>query len=1209
MGQMDHSDSVEEAILQTQENLRLLLMQHKRENWLQQGNIRIAEILNGDKEIKLFAQELINFLCEYLKCFGGTFYTHEGQNKLLLQYAMGTNENLQKEVKAEHTYFAQAIQKKSAVIIENISDSNFNLNRSLLNTGNISLIIIPLYVNQEFKGIIELSKFGEFSEMDSTFVEVNSKPISIYLNSLSAKDKLECLLEILDSKEQELQNRINAINKATLMLEFSTEGKIISVNDLFLKLSQYNEEELIGKHHDILSVKNETNNESANLLWEELKEGKNFKGEYQIQTKDGSALWVQASYTPVSDKNGNFYKVIIIGYDITLTKIQQTQIADISLSLKQQIEVLNKAAIVSETDAEGNILYVNDLFCKISGYEREELIGKNHRMLKSGKQPDGLFVGMWKALKMGLTWQGEILNKSKDGSYYWVDSTITPFKNKDGVIEKFVAIRFDITKQKESEALKKQTEALLLTQKDLEEANTELEAQSQKLQASEEELRVQQEELMQSNKELEEKSKLLTEKNHSFDLKNKELTEATKALEKKTAELELSSKYKSEFLANMSHELRTPLNSIILLSRLMNDNMEGNLSEDQLEYVSVINKAGNNLLELINDILDLSKIESGKMDINAETINLENLKNDIEKLFGPLSREKKINFSVVLDKSCPASIYTDRMRLDQVLKNFLSNAFKFTPEGTVKLEIKTSPDHTITFSVKDNGIGIPEEKQAMVFEAFKQADGSTKRKYGGTGLGLSISKEIAHLLGGHIGLESKPGNGSCFSLHIPTHYSENKLLEKSHEVLPAPIPSPTPSTRKSKNKDEVTEVHLDDDRKLIHSSDKTILVVEDDIILAKTYMAEARAKGFKVLVAMNGSDAVILAKKYLPSGIILDINLPQKNGWEVLKEVKEFAETSHIPVHIVSSESIQLQQGSEAGAVGVSPKPLTHEAIQQVLKSLDFTQHHKGNKILVISDKSEHRQAMENYLVEQGIAADAVDTDKNLEIQLDKIKPSLVILDISMRKIKITDIMTILKKHYSGESISVIILSSGYLSPLEQKRLNDFKENFNIRIVRNYADIASEIGLFFNYLVSSKKERKMRPPIRSSKILENRSILIVDDDNQNLLSIGGLLEMQGAKVFKAKDGKEALEIFGGDSGIELIIMDIMMPVMDGYETMKELRELPHGKKIPIITLTAKSQADEREKCLKAGASDFISKPVDVDQLIGLAKVWLTQNNN
>jgi len=928
-------------------------------------------------------------------------------------------------------------------------------------------------------------------------------------------------------------------------------------------------------------------------FWTDLKAGKGTSGEYRRRTKNDDIVWIQASYNPVFDKSGKVYKVIKIGYDITEMKNQRTEIDKMTLQLNQQVAALNKSAIVSETDADGNIIYVNDLFCAISEYSREELIGKNHRILKSGKQPDGIFKGMWKAITMGLTWQGEIINISKNGNYYWVETTIMPFKDQTGKIEKYVAIRFDISKQKESEALKRQTEALLAAQRDLEESNTELEAQSQKLQASEEELRVQQEELMQSNKELEEKTKLLEEKNHAFDEKNKLLIETGKDLQRKSEELALSSKYKSEFLANMSHELRTPLNSIILLSKLLTDNLEENLSTDQIEYVSVIHKAGNNLLELINEILDLSKIESGKMDINPETIILSEFKKDTEDLFLPLSKDKEIDFSINITTDCPKEIFTDRMRIDQVIKNLLSNAFKFSAKGKVALNVTMQNSNLITFAVADTGIGIPKEKQALVFEAFQQADGSTKRKYGGTGLGLSISREIAHLLGGNIQLESEPGQGSTFSITIPVNYSEKDNVnadEQSPKLVTA--------------EETIPEIEFDDDRHQINSNDKSILIVEDDVITAKVVQQAARARGYKTVVAVNGKQGVDYAKKYIPSGIILDINLPIKNGWDVLKEVKSFAETKKIPVHILSSEDIDKNKSKLAGAIDFTAKPVDDNRLNSIFSTLDDLMNGNSGKIILFSDIEEHRLSMENFLNEKQLDVVSINPESDLSSAPAKEHTAAILIDMDFKKAKVSKFLEKIKPQFGGQSIPVIIFCNTYLSSLDQKRIHQFEDAFIIKIVKNYTGITDEIGLFLNYVNKGNISKTIKPAIITAKLLENKKILVVDDDEQNRFSIGKLLETNKALIIQAKNGKEAIEMWNTNNDIDVILMDIMMPEMDGYEATGEIRKLNGGEQVPIIALTGKTQADEREKCIKSGCSDYLTKPIDADFLISLIKIWL-----
>jgi len=475
---------------------------------------------------------------------------------------------------------------------------------------------------------------------------------------------------------------------------------------------------------------------------------------------------------------------------------QQRELETIKIELEQQIGCLNETAIVSEADADGNITFVNDNFCELSGYKREELIGKNHRILKSGKQSDGLFVGVWKAISLGRVWKGKVLNKKKGGKgYYWMDTTIMPFKDIKGNVIKYVAIRFDITDQiEQQEKLKRQAKELLVSEEELTENNNVLEAQARKLQASEEELKAQQEELLQSNQELEEKGQLLEEKNASVNEKNTALENAKIELQEQTAELERTSRYKSEFLANMSHELRTPLNSILLLSKLMSDNTNQNLTPDQIEFSKVIHNSGNGLLELINEILDLSKIESGKMELHIEEVSIENIKSNLIGMLSPIASSKGIKFTVEIDKNAFDKITTDRLRLGQVLKNLLSNAVKFTRKGNVTLRVYTpvkrknfqkttlKPGEVIAFEVTDTGIGIPQDKLQLIFEPFQQADGSTRRQYGGTGLGLSISREIVDLLGGELVLESTEGKGSSFTLYLPINGKETILVDDTSHV-------------------------------------------------------------------------------------------------------------------------------------------------------------------------------------------------------------------------------------------------------------------------------------------------------------------------------------------------------------------------------------------------------------------------------------------
>ena len=1200
---MKTTDSVGNAINQMQENLMHLSQQHSENIWIQNGRTQIMEVLRGDKTMEYFAHELITGLLDFMNGQIGTFYTVNNEQQLVLVYYSGTAGEVPRMIEKDNSYIGQAISRKKVIVLNDVVKDFFKVHTSLGSTMAVSTAIIPLYSNEQLIGLIEIGKLNPFTPIEQRFIESIASPIGIYSNSILGKNALEKMLQELDAKEQELQNQIKAINKSTLVIEFDTDGNIKSVNDLFLQIMGFEREELVGKHHKTLVDKNIDYASEYSHFWKNLNSGNSETGEFRRITKNNKPVWLQASYSPVFDKTGKVYKIIKIGYDITELKQQRQELGNMALKLNQQIDVLNKAAIVSETDADGNIIFVNDFFCAISEYSREELIGKNHRILKSGKQPDGLFKGMWKAVSSGLTWQGEILNVSKTGKLYWVETTIMPFKNKEGKIEKYVAIRFDITKQKESEALKRQTELLLASQKELEEANAEMEAQTQKLQASDEELRVQQEELMQSNMELEEKTKLLEEKNHAFNEKNNLLEIVSEDLKKKAEQLTLSSKYKSEFLANMSHELRTPLNSILLLSKLMQDNLDENLNEDQIEYATVINKAGTSLLELINDILDISKIESGKMDVNAETFTLEKFKEDIVSLFSPISKDKEIEFLVSVAADCPENIYTDKMRLDQVVKNLLSNAFKFSPKGKVHLNISIDQDSKmVSFSVVDTGIGIPKDKQNLVFEAFQQADGSTRRQYGGTGLGLSISREIAHLLGGEITLESEPGKGSNFTINIPANYSiENpsKLKKQNHSAKHA-IAETIGGSAKVSAENTIT---ISDDRNNIDKNDKSILIVEDDIHFAKALQTSAKSRGYKVIVATNGNDAIALAKQHIPGGMILDMHLPYKNGWEVLKELKEFAATKHIPVHIVSSEDLDTKSIKESGAFDFTNKPISENNLQHLFESLEKIASKEHGKIALFSDRLEHGLAMNEFLKEKIIEVVFFNPEDDLNDVFVSEPFDAIVIDIDARRAKVSNLLEKLSKLMPNKHMPVIVLCNTYLSSLDLKRINQYNESFILKIVKSYSSVIDEISLFLHY-ISKHQSTTMRPTVITSKILENKSILVVDDDYENRFSIGKILEAQKAHIIYATNGKEALEQWKTNPDISLILMDVMMPEMDGYDAMSEIRRLENGKQVPIISITARTQADERQKCIDSGASDYVSKPIDADLLVSLVRIWI-----
>jgi signal transduction histidine kinase/DNA-binding response OmpR family regulator/CHASE3 domain sensor protein len=752
-----------------------------------------------------------------------------------------------------------------------------------------------------------------------------------------------------------------------------------------------------------------------------------------------------------------------------------------------------------------------------------------------------------------------------------------------------------------------QSEELQAQHSELESLNTELEAQAEKLQASEEELKVQQEELTEANQELQERSKLLEEKNELVVSRNIEI-------QKKSEELALNAKYKSEFLANMSHELRTPLNSILLLSRLLGENNDSNLRPDQIEFAKVIQSSGNSLLLLIDDILDLSKIESGKMELEYETVALEEIARDINMTFAPIADEKKIRFTIQLEKEAPIAIETDKLRLEQIIKNLASNAIKFTNEGFVEVSILNSPDRNdyLDIKVKDTGIGIPSEKQQLVFEAFQQADGSTRRKYGGTGLGLSISRQLAVLLRGDIKLESESGGGSTFTLSIPKSKQvadeaaarEAEITEDDTDEIIQPSAAPPPPSSGEYIALQIPEP-IPDDRDSLGENDKVILIIEDDTPFANALLEFTRKKGYKGLIAVRGDHGIELAKQFRPIGILLDIQLPVRSGWEVMAELKADKLTRHIPVHIMSSFEVK-KQSLLSGAIDFINKPMAFERMDNIFRKIEFYLQKDSKKVLIIEDNSKHAEALSYFLGTHqinSVISNKVDT--GLE-SLQQNEVDCVILDMGIPDIKAYETLEALKISKGMENVPVIIFTGKSLSRSEEARIKKYADSIVVKTAHSYRRILDEVSLFLHLMEESKdkdrsKSGKSQP---LSEVLQSKKVLIADDDVRNIFSLTRALEQHQMQVMAAIDGKEALAALEKNPDTNIILMDMMMPEMDGYETIARIRKHPKWKNLPIIAVTAKAMTGDREKCIQAGASDYISKPVDLDQLISLLRIWL-----
>ena len=746
-----------------------------------------------------------------------------------------------------------------------------------------------------------------------------------------------------------------------------------------------------------------------------------------------------------------------------------------------------------------------------------------------------------------------------------------------------------------------QSEELQTQHSELENLNSELETQAQKLQASEEELRVQQEELRQTNEELEERSALLEEKNAD--------------IQKKAEDLAVATRYKSEFLANMSHELRTPLNSILLLSRLLTENNDKNLNTDQIEYAKVIQSSGNGLLGLIDEILDLSKIEAGKMELEYKQVLIQELAEDLNALFKPLADDKKIDLKFIVQKDVPQVIETDPMRLDQILKNLLSNAIKFTEKGAVTLEIKKVPgeDKLIRFDVTDTGIGIPKEKQQLVFEAFQQADGSTKRKYGGTGLGLSICKQLSKLLNGKLNLESEPGKGSTFSLYLPVvkmNMSQSSVIEmfNQKEKITGKENS-VPQLEEDSSKKLFIPTAIPDDRDTISKTDKCILIIEDDTVLAKALLEYSRKKGYKGLVSVRGDEGLDLALRYKPMGVLLDIHLPVKSGWEVMEELKANPQTKHIPIHIMSATKAKNESLTK-GATNFIDKPIAFEQISDVFKKIEYIVNNKSKKVLIIEENPKHAKALAYFLETFHINSDV---KSNIQEGVEALKNEAldcVILDMEISNIKSYSLLEEAKTSSGIENLPIIIFTGKNLSTTEEQRIKQYADSIIVKTAHSYQRVLDEVSLFLHLVEGEHGNRKndFKKLGALNQILNEKTVLVVDDDVRNIFSLSKSLEKLKMHVITAVDGKEAMKKLNENPNVDAVLLDMMMPQMDGYQTATKIREQPRWKNLPVIAVTAKAMSGDREKCIEAGASDYITKPIDIDQLLSLLRVWLYYKN-
>jgi CheY-like chemotaxis protein/HAMP domain-containing protein/GAF domain-containing protein len=825
--------------------------------------------------------------------------------------------------------------------------------------------------------------------------------------------------------------------------------------------------------------------------------------------------------------------------------------------------------------------------------------------------------------------------------------------------------------QKLTQELQSQSKELQLQQEELKRSNSELEAQAKTLRQSEELLKEQQEELQQVNEELEEKASLLAEQNQKVEQKNREVEGARLALEEKAEQLALSSRYKSEFLANMSHELRTPLNSLLILAKLLSDNKENNLTPKQVEFAQTIHSSGTDLLNLINEILDLSKVEAGKMEVNVTDVPVQDIESFTRRSFEQVAQQKGLTLTVDVQPEVPSTIVTDGQRLQQVIKNLLSNAFKFTDQGGVTLTIRKAEkgkrfasrildqaDTVIAFAVSDTGVGIPKDKQQLIFEAFQQADGTTSRKFGGTGLGLTISRQIAALLGGEIRVESTPGRGSTFTLFLPGRYvdpepnreestSPARRREswggggsggsrgRSSGAARAPAPASSGAAPSgggadagwsqggtsaavapayAGDEDDVLMSRdslprpegFDDDRDAIEAGDRTLLIIENDANFSKVLLEMAREKGFKGLCALDGEAGLKLAHAFEPDAITLDIDMPGMDGWAVLDRLKHHPQTRHIPVHIITGIR-ERQQGLKSGALAYLEKPVTKEALDESFARIADFIDSSVKRLLVVEDDETQRQSMIELIQHEDVEITAVASAEDALRELSTGHFDCMVLDLGLKDMNGFELLETVKANPQMRDLPIIIYTGKDLSQAEETKLRKFAETIIVKDVKSPERLLDETALFLHRVEAKLPEQKRRMLERlhnADAVFAGKRVLVVDDDVRNIFSLTSMLEDHGMQVSFAENGKDALTLLRERQDFDLVLMDVMMPEMDGYETTRAIRDMPSLKSLPIIALTAKAMKGDREKCIAAGASDYITKPVDTEQLLSLMRVWL-----
>ncbi len=1154
-------------IVRNLKTLKIAEIDTAGKNWMLSGNAELNKKLKGDQTIEELSNNTITFLCTYLKAnIGAVYQYNDHENALILsgQYAFTSPRETRVKFALNEGLIGQAAQEKKQISLTDLSDNPLRITSSVLNVQPKHLLITPFLLEGKTVGVIEMGRLTDFNETEIEFINVSMDSIAISVNSAIARKQIQDLLAETQLQSEEKEKRAAELGIANKELAYQNDEKEKRASELGIankELAFQNDEKEkraaeLGIANKELAYQNDEKEKRASELGIANKELA-----FQNDEKEKRAAELSIANKELAYQNDEKEK-----------RAAELGIANKELAY-QNDEKEKRAAELGIANKE--LAYQNDEKEKRAselGIANKELAFQNDEKEKRAAE-----LGI---ANKELAYQND--EKEKRASELAIANKELAFQNDEK--EKRAAELGIINKE-----LSTQSEELQVQQEELKQMNEELEEQAQNL-------KQQQEELQMTNEELEEQTQ-------SLEIKNIEVEAARSDIEKKTKQLEISSKYKSEFLANMSHELRTPLNSLLILSKDLSENRNKNLDDIQVESAEIIYKSGTDLLVLINEVLDLSKIEAGKMTINIENVSLRKFTNGLIREFQHHAGQKGLKLNVIMEEGLPESIRTDPQRLNQILKNLLSNAIKFTEKGTVSIGIKRDTAGTVNISVTDTGIGIQEDKQKAIFEAFQQAEGGTSRKYGGTGLGLSISRELAKLLGAEINLSSKINSGSTFSLIIPLEIRQ----------VPEPIsiiPPKTPDTFKSRSTNDATYLNypaLEDDRDNINSEDKTVLIIEDDLTFASILLKQANTKGFKCLSAASGEDGLLLASKYKPQAIILDMSLPGISGHVVLFELKADPSVRHIPVHIISGEERTLEPIKE-GAVEYLMKPVAKKDLEEAFSRIENFVNRKIKNLLIIEDNENSRKAMRILIGNGDVQCFEAATGQEALDMYGKNHIDCIILDIGLPDMSGFELIRELEQLKDHHMPPVIVYTGKELTKEENNELQKHAESIIIKGVKSEERLLDETSLFLHRTISNlpkSKQMIINSLYDKEAVFLGKKILLVDDDMRNLFALSKILKERGMEIIKAENGINALQMLELHPDIHLVLMDIMMPEMDGYEAMKAIRSQLRYKKLPVIALTAKAMKDDKQTCIDAGANDYITKPIDVERLLSLMRVWLS----